>query len=97
MSESKKINAAKLSDESLDGVNGGMMMGNSRFNQAPTGGLIGDGARKMPYDTNQKVNLRTAEMNKDTMGGQVYLMNDGIRSTSQKTYKNDPRNNITNA
>lgn len=96
MSEDKKINAAKLSDEALDGVNGGMMLAGSGLR--PNSGLIGDGARKMPYSQGENAALRTTEYDEKTMDGKVHLMNNGVRSTTPNNkYKNHPGGNITNA
>ena len=88
MSEDKKINAAKISDKDLDGVNGGVMIRTDLGSAGKAGNAV--------YDMNENAGLRTA-LKDDTMDADPRLMNNGIRSGKPKHYANDPRGDIQNA
>ena len=88
MSEDKKINAAKISDENLAGVNGGVMIRTHLGSAGKAGNAV--------YNMNENAGLHTA-LKDDTMDADPRLMNNGIRSGKPKHYANDPRGNIQNA
>ncbi|MCR4786935.1 MAG: hypothetical protein K5847_09850 [Lachnospiraceae bacterium] len=88
MSEDKKINAAKISDEDLDGVNGGVMIRTDLGSAGKAGNAV--------YNMNENAGLHTA-LKDDTMNADPRLMSNGIRSGKPKHYANDPRGNIQNA
>ena len=88
MSEDKKINAAKISDEDLDGVNGGVMIRTDLGSAGKAGNAV--------YNMNENAGLHTA-LKDDTMDADPRLMNNGIRSGKPKHYANDPRGNIQHA
>ena len=91
MSEDKKINTAKISDEDLDSVNGGVMI-RTDLGSAGKAGKAGNAV----YNMNENAGLHTA-LKDDTMDADPRLMNNGIRSGKPKHYANDPRGNIQHA